>query len=746
LYASSTNVGTSSLFTVDVATGLATLIGPITGSQANIAIAIDGNGDLWGYDIVTDDFWAIDKNTGAGTVIGSIGFDANFGQGMGWDPATDQIYLAAFNNTTFQPELRVADRGTGNTTLIGVLGATEPGGLCQLPWLGIPIAAGGDVPWLSEDPMSGTVPADGGQMVVDVTFDAGAVPQAGQYFATLNVNSDDPENGTIGLPVVMEVLAPPDYGKLTGVVAGLGHCDAETYPLEGADVVVVGEITLTTDAAGVYGVWLQEGVYTVEASADEHLGASAVVTITAQMTTTQDLELRSIQPCMSVTPDSMSVALQSGDSWTEMLTLVNDGAGASVFSIRETTQTLSLLNMVGGPIALVSDGSQLTAITFILDEMDLDYDVWNDNDPNYYMADPTFLNNYGLIIWYASGSGGYGRNITQAEHDATEAWLQAGGNLLATGYDTLGSPDDPLMAALVRSSSYGDGPFTYDYQIALDHPITNGPYGVYPPGYAISADASDHDQAEANTAQGAVTVAQLTDGHDKIIAAELASGGRVVYWNGNQNVADWLTTLSGVEVVEDKGVIVGAPGNPTSVDGQNLLKNTLDWLTVGGDVKWLDEDPTEGEVLADSTFDVEVTFTALPTLPMGIYTATLLVDTDDAVNSQFQVPVQMEIVECVEVTDVALSLLNTDPIYPDDLVEFEGDIMPDNADKPYTYTIDYGDGTPPLMGTSSDDPLMFDHTYAEPGTYTAEFWAWNCDMTEPIIATVEVVVEAGLCN
>jgi uncharacterized repeat protein (TIGR01451 family) len=140
VYASSTNVGTSSLFTVDLNTGVATLIGPITGSGCNIAIAINGLGDLYGYDICTDDFWAIDKNTGAGTVIGSIGFDANFGQGMGWDQATDQVYMAAFNNGTFQPELRVVDLGTGNTTMVGgPLGSTDPTGLCQLPWLGVPM-------------------------------------------------------------------------------------------------------------------------------------------------------------------------------------------------------------------------------------------------------------------------------------------------------------------------------------------------------------------------------------------------------------------------------------------------------------------------------------------------------------------------------------------------------------------------------------------------------------------------------
>ncbi|MBN1136126.1 MAG: hypothetical protein JXM73_06055, partial [Anaerolineae bacterium] len=160
LYGSSTNISTSSLLQVDPTTGVATLIGPITGSACNIAIAIDGTGQVYGYDICTDDFWAIDKNTGAGTMIGLIGFDANFGQGMGWDPVTDQMYMAAFNFGTFQPELRVVDLTTGNTAMVGgPLGSTFPTGICQLPWLGIPAQpVFPDLPWISEDPISGTLP------------------------------------------------------------------------------------------------------------------------------------------------------------------------------------------------------------------------------------------------------------------------------------------------------------------------------------------------------------------------------------------------------------------------------------------------------------------------------------------------------------------------------------------------------------------------------------------------------------
>ena len=207
VYASSTNVGSSSLFTVDLSTGTATLIGPITGSGCNIAIAIDGSGQMYGYDICTDDFWSIDKATAVGTMIGSIGFDANFGQGMDWDPVTDQIYLAAFNSSAFQPELRIADRVTGNTSLVGVLGASEPGGLCQVPWLGL----SPDVHWIWETPITGTVPAES-DFNVEITFTAlyadMVTPMSlGTYSVTLLIHNDAPASSSQPVSVMMHIVS-----------------------------------------------------------------------------------------------------------------------------------------------------------------------------------------------------------------------------------------------------------------------------------------------------------------------------------------------------------------------------------------------------------------------------------------------------------------------------------------------------------------------------------------------------------
>ena len=137
LYACSTDVASSMLFTLNPATGVATPIGTVTNAPGLIAIAVDGAGTLWGYDIVNDWLLSINKTNGIGTIIGPIGFDATFGQGLAWDEISSTLYMAAFNNDTFAAEWRSVDRTTGATTLIGPLGNVYPSGLNQLGWLGM---------------------------------------------------------------------------------------------------------------------------------------------------------------------------------------------------------------------------------------------------------------------------------------------------------------------------------------------------------------------------------------------------------------------------------------------------------------------------------------------------------------------------------------------------------------------------------------------------------------------------------
>ena len=122
-YGSSTDITTAQLYSVNIATGGVTLIGTMTGSAGGmICISANCAGQLYGYDIVDDNFYSIDKTTGAATLIGPLGFDANYAQDMDFDPETDVCYLGAFNLGTFNGELRTADVTTGATTLVGATG------------------------------------------------------------------------------------------------------------------------------------------------------------------------------------------------------------------------------------------------------------------------------------------------------------------------------------------------------------------------------------------------------------------------------------------------------------------------------------------------------------------------------------------------------------------------------------------------------------------------------------------------
>jgi hypothetical protein len=61
-----------------------------------IDIAINAAGDLYGLTLGTDSLVSIDPVTGVGTVIGPIGLNANFAQGMDFDPATGDLYAAVY--------------------------------------------------------------------------------------------------------------------------------------------------------------------------------------------------------------------------------------------------------------------------------------------------------------------------------------------------------------------------------------------------------------------------------------------------------------------------------------------------------------------------------------------------------------------------------------------------------------------------------------------------------------------------
>ena len=134
LYGISSNFGgQSTLSTIDVGAGTATAVG-ITGMPGAIAIGITDTGEMYGHDVVDDNFYSINKATGAATIIGGLGYDANFGQDLEYDPGSGTMYIFAYNSTAAQGELRTVNLGTGATAFVSAL---EGGN--QIPWATAPL-------------------------------------------------------------------------------------------------------------------------------------------------------------------------------------------------------------------------------------------------------------------------------------------------------------------------------------------------------------------------------------------------------------------------------------------------------------------------------------------------------------------------------------------------------------------------------------------------------------------------------
>jgi hypothetical protein len=196
------------------------------------------------------------------------------------------------------------------------------------------------VSWLAEEPVSGTVPAEG-SLPVEILFDAspaGGVTQPGSYVADLIVRGEP----KVTVPVIMTVEPPVDWGRIEGTVMGLGYCDANPYPAEEAMLVITGSSgnswTLAANEAGHWVTWLEsaENPLTIDVTFPQHLpGQATGVLIEPGGNVVVDLSLRWDRPCMSVDPLSLSVTLDLGAYTTVPLTLTNDGAGTGSFCMSD---------------------------------------------------------------------------------------------------------------------------------------------------------------------------------------------------------------------------------------------------------------------------------------------------------------------------------------------------------------------------------------------------------------------------
>jgi len=233
MYGISSDLSESYIYTINMETGEATVIAA-TGIPGAIDVAIDENGQMYSFDIVNDEAYKIDKDTGASTLLGSIGFDANYAQGMGWDPEQDIVYLAAYNNDGSGGELRILDRVTGNTNLIG--GFPDGEQIDALAFSGTGLA------WLSMNPYHGVIPAGNSQNIA-IYLNA-TILEHGTYTKSITFNSE-PNVGTDTVPVTFTVF--PEDGPTLTISEVYSHTPLASITVHASNITNMGSFQFTID-------------------------------------------------------------------------------------------------------------------------------------------------------------------------------------------------------------------------------------------------------------------------------------------------------------------------------------------------------------------------------------------------------------------------------------------------------------------------------------------------------------------
>ena len=610
----------------------------------------------------------------------------------------------------------------------------------------VEVSGGGDALWLSEDPFEGVVAPDIGTQVISVTFDSSVVTQPGTYMAEIKIKTNDPVNSKFVIPVTMNVNGPVDYGRLEGIVQSLGYCDLNPVPMKNATVQVVDGPTLTTDAAGHYSVWLQEGTYELVVTADGHLEGDAVVEVVAQQTATQNFDLRVIEPCTSVDPTSFEVDVAQGYTLDVPLSLDNMGAGESAFKVSEKAVSLNLghadmnyprgaAESSTGPVpgaqhAAPSDlgtlvktltGAPANAMEVV--NQNLIYfeaetpGAWTNlfSEPGGFFAGDFINGDFSTL--YAID---YNTNTLYAIDIATGAQTYIGSAVPSGSWTGMTGANDGTMYASASNCGVSSTLYTIDLDtgaLTTIGNITNGTcvidIAITPDGTLYGLDIVNDVLLNIDPNTGAGTVigpvgfdANYAQGMDY----EEDSG--TLYLTSFNN-ATYNAELRAVDVNTGNTTLIGIFGYSYEVDSTGFA-------TGGGnpDVPWLFEDPVTGTLPADTTVVVDVTFDSITYTVGTTVMAELKVKTDD---NSFTIPVTMHV---VEPSAPEASFTMNSPVMVGTEMEFLNTSFPGNP--PATETEwDFGDGHT-HVGTM--EPVY--HMYGTYGTYTVTMTLCNpmgCD-------------------
>ncbi len=652
----------SNLYTLDTETATATFVGTITDGIV-IALAADDEA-LYALDLSNDLFLNVDMDTGAGTEIGSIGYDANYAQGMGYDHESGEIYIAAYNNAASQGELRVVDRTTGNTMMISTLSGGAEFDMISF------VGSGGGA-WLTLDNTEGVIP-QGGSVEVNVTFDANGLV-GGNYTADININSNDPVNPVMTVSASMHVQGAPNletepaelhFGE---VFNGYPESRELIVSNTGTDDLTINDATIDNTAftldAGTLPVTITSGnsvIWTVTVNPTALGDLSGTLAISSNDANDPiynvPMDATVIEaPAVEFSETEINEVLEQGDTSERTLTITNNGGSPLTFEIgvemlkksvervnihlNESyptansnskrhqspsvveAQDVTVNKGLEGPksgvsVLILSPDPYADYVSSLFDALSAFDDLEVTHYPEDQLANLTLddLTPYQVVIiqndykWSAAGAD------ANTVGDMIADYIDQGGKVIANMY--IYSYDEWGFGGRFITEQYG--PFTGTTADIWGE----GTLGtVYEPNHPVMSGVNEINDTwghqDPGLADGALLIADWNDGQPMIAVNDNVVGLNILPINEN---GIWSSDIA------------------------TLLHNAIVWL---GGANWLSVDPTAGVVEnGKGSLDVTLGFNA-EDLDVGDYAAVLHIATNDPEHQMTDIPVNLGVVNDV---------------------------------------------------------------------------------------------------
>jgi len=501
---------------------------------------------------------------------------------------------------------------------------------------------------------SGTVSA-GSSFDVDVMFDAGGM-NSGEYYANIIVTSNDSSNAEVVVPVHLGVTGSPniwiesdtlDFGEVFVNYSGPGNYGGSKelrMGNDGTDILNVSSITVDNAAFTISqsSATLDHGEnlsLTINFMTADGVGSyNANITIVSddsdEGTITIPVYVDAVEPPVMSATESISAAIDVGDSLNQSFTLSNTGVGELTYELNVTEQSQRdgsrSYESQANPQArrLPFDGyfdytNSETRQRMREKALQLSNDSGNNNHSETNHTTVSRDNNYTWELIHTDQNNGTPfdlRNIYMDEHD---------GELLFK-WDSYEVWDNP-----------GELPaITFIYIDVDQNPNTGRPISDFIPYFNIGAEIGI---VRWNHEFGGVWEYQYSPGFNAWISIDidtLRTNYMAPY--GNEAIigvkAGWFDGSSGINF----GIVVdNAIGDDNDVD---LVPSfgTASYITYNFKPNWLSLDLQNGAIPSGSSQDIIATFNGSGMFG-GEYFADINVATNDPITPQYTILAQMSL-------------------------------------------------------------------------------------------------------